>query len=226
MKKTSNVLWGIVLILIGIVIALNVLNIAKIDIFFEGWWTLFIIVPSFIGLFSEHEKVGNIIGILIGVVLLLCVRDVLDFSFVWKLIVPAIIVIIGIKLIVNGLRQNKGKEVLDQLKESGEVKSINAIFSGSDAEYKDELFKGAQVNAVFGGVKLDLRGALIEGDCVLDISAVFGGVDVFTDDNINIKINSNSIFGGVSNKKENKSKDNPYTLYINANCLFGGVDVK
>lgn len=53
MKKYGNVLRGLILILIGIIIGINSLNIAEIDIFFRGWWTLLIIIPCGIGLFTE-----------------------------------------------------------------------------------------------------------------------------------------------------------------------------
>ena len=42
MKKASSILWGIVLIAVGVVLALNVFNIMDINLFFDGWWTLFI----------------------------------------------------------------------------------------------------------------------------------------------------------------------------------------
>ena len=64
MKKISSIIWGIVLIAAGALFALNALNITDIDIFFDGWWTLFIIVPCAVGLFTEYEKTGNIIGII------------------------------------------------------------------------------------------------------------------------------------------------------------------
>lgn len=71
MKKVSSVILGLLLIVVGVIFALNALNIADIDIFFDGWWTLFIIVPCGVGLFTEREKTGNLIGIAIGVFLLL-----------------------------------------------------------------------------------------------------------------------------------------------------------
>ena len=55
MKNFSKILWGLVFVLIGVVIATNSFGLTNIDIFFEGWWTLFIIVPSFISLFDTHE---------------------------------------------------------------------------------------------------------------------------------------------------------------------------
>ena len=61
MNNYSNVLWGFVLIIIGIVFGLNALDITDINIFFDGWWTLFIIIPCFIGLFKNEDKSSNII---------------------------------------------------------------------------------------------------------------------------------------------------------------------
>ena len=98
MKKVSSILWGIVLIAAGALFALNALNITNIDIFFDGWWTLFIIVPCAVGLFTEREKTGNIIGVAVGVFLRLCCQDVLSFTMLWKLLVRAIVVIIGVKM--------------------------------------------------------------------------------------------------------------------------------
>ena len=53
MNKLSKVIWGLVLIVLGIIFGLNALEITNINVFFDGWWTLFIIVPSFIDLFKD-----------------------------------------------------------------------------------------------------------------------------------------------------------------------------
>ena len=225
MKKGSNVLWGILLIAAGVVWALNVFNITDIDIFFEGWWTLFIIVPCAVGLFNEREKTGNIIGLAVGVFLLLCCRDILSFSMLWELLVPAIIVIIGLKLVMNGLFGNKANELIKKLRLEGKTpRSGCATFSGSDVNYDGEVFEGAELTAVFGGIKCDLRKAVIDKDCAIQASAIFGGIDIFVPDTINVKVNSNSIFGGVSNKTA--VHENAPTLYISGTCMFGGIEIK
>ena len=51
----SRILWGICFIIIGIIIGTNSFGLTNINIFFDGWWTLFIIVPCFIGLFNKKE---------------------------------------------------------------------------------------------------------------------------------------------------------------------------
>lgn len=227
MKRLSSILWGIVLIAVGVIFALNALEIVDINIFFDGWWTLFIIVPCTIGLFTDYEKLGSIIGICIGVFLLLCCQNILSFDMLWKLLVPIIIILIGIKLIFRSIFCNKSAEVVKKLRENGEKLPYgNAVFSGQNLNFENEVFKGAELNAVFGGVKCDLRNAKFEQDCVISASAIFGGVDIYLPDNINVKVNSNSMFGGVSNKKHINSEINPFTVYLNATCMFGGVEIK
>ena len=114
--NNKNILWGIVLVIIGVIVGLNALNITNINIFFNGWWTLFIIIPSLIGLLKEKDKTGNIIGLIIGVVLLLGVQNIIDFDLIWKLILPVIIIIVGLSLIFGN---NLNKKI------NNEIKSIN-----------------------------------------------------------------------------------------------------
>lgn len=79
MKKYTNIMWGVIFIIIGIIIGLNALGLTSINLFFDGWWTLIIIIPCFINLFKDEDKMGSIIGILIGLVLLLCQQGLFDF---------------------------------------------------------------------------------------------------------------------------------------------------
>lgn len=227
MKKTGNIIWGIILILVGGVFALNALGIADIEIFFDGWWTLFIIVPSAIGLINEREKTGNLIGLGIGVFLLLCCRDILDFEMLWKLAVPVIIVLFGLKLILGAIFGEKANKLLLESRQNGsDVKNGCAIFSGQDLNYSGEVFNGAELTAVFGGAKCDLRNAIINRDCAISATAVFGGIDILVPDGVNVKINSTSIFGGASDKNHHVNIPGAVTLYINATCMFGGVEIK
>lgn len=103
MKKASYVLWGLVLMVAGVILALKVFGITNVDVFFDGWWTVFIIIPCTVGLFTEQKKIGNLMGIGLGVFMLLCCQDILS----WKLLVPAILVVIGLKLVLTGLIAKK-----------------------------------------------------------------------------------------------------------------------
>lgn len=226
MNNVKNILWGIALVVIGVIIGLNTMNVVNIDIFFDGWWTLFIIVPCFIGLFTDNDKTGNIIGLFVGVILLLGMQNIIDFNLIWKLLLPSIIVIIGLSLIFKNTFNSKINDEIKKL--NGKNTKDNeycATFSEQRIDIPNEEFKGATLNSVFGSITCDLREAKIKEDVVINTSAIFGGIDIIVADDVNIKIKSNSIFGGVDNKKKN-NEDKKYTIYVNANCLFGGVNIK
>ena len=226
MNNIKNILRGIILVIIGVIIGLNTIGITDIDIFFDGWWTLVIIVPCFIGLFTNKDKTGNIIGLLVGVILLLGMQNIIDFNLIWKLLLPSIIVIIGLSLIFKNTFNSK---INNEIKKLNNKNTKNneycATFSGQRIDFPNEEFKGATLNSVFGSITCDLREAKIKEDVVINASSVFGGIDIIVPDDVNIKIKSNSIFGGVNNKKKN-NEDKKYTIYVNASCLFGGVDIK
>ena len=226
MNNIKNILWGIILVIIGVIIGLNTIGITDIDIFFDGWWTLVIIVPCFIGLFTNKDKTGNIIGLLVGVILLLGMQNIIDFNLIWKLLLPSIIVIIGLSLIFKNTFNSK---INNEIKKLNNKNTKNneycATFSGQRIDFPNEEFKGATLNSVFGSITCDLREAKIKEDVVINASSVFGGIDIIVPDDVNIKIKSNSIFGGVNNKKKN-NEDKKKTIYVNASCLFGGVDIK
>lgn len=229
MKKFSNILWGLLLILVGVVFALSALEIIDIkDIFFDGWWTMFIIVPSVIELFRSRDKTGNIIGIVVGVVLLLACQDVIKFEMIWKLLLPGILIIIGLSLVFKDAFIGRDKKEAFKKFENGKAKDDVhcAIFSGKSIKYDGQVFYGNDLTTVFGGLECDLRGAVITEDVIINANAIFGGIDILVPDNVNVQLKSVSIFGGADDKRDYSERQDVPTIYVSAICLFGGLDVK
>lgn len=109
MKKIAGYVCGALLVAIGVLYILGAFGIANINISLDGWWTLFIIIPCLSGLFTEKDKTCNLIGLVVGVLLLLAARDVLEYDMVWKLAVPVIIIFLGIKMIEKSARAKETK---------------------------------------------------------------------------------------------------------------------
>lgn len=220
MKNCRNIILGIILIVVGVWFGLYSTGVVKVNLLFDGWWTLFIIIPSFLGLFDDNNRTGSLIGLIIGVLLLLSCQELLDFDLVLKLIVPAILVITGIAFIFKGKIKNKNMENVKAV--SGN--NYSATFSGQNLDFSKEEFTGTKLDAVFGGIKCDLRNAIINDDVVIEASAIFGGITILVPKDVNVKVTSTSIFGGVDGKS--KMAKPGKTIYVNATCLFGGVEIK
>jgi len=225
MNQISKNLWGLVLIVVGVILGLNALNITQINLLFDGWWTLLVIIPCFINLFNkQEEKTGNIIGICIGIALLLSSQGIIQFEIILKLIVPFILIAIGLSFILSDTLKGKVKEKIKSIDQNNS-ENIIAIFAEQKVNKDRNSFKSANLDAVFGGITLDLRGADLENEIIIKASAIFGGIDILLPEDVIVKVKSTPIFGGVSNKIRNQ-KSSTKTIYIDAFCLFGGVDIK
>ena len=228
MKSIKGVMWGLVLVALGIIMGGNALGWFNIDLFFDGWWTLFIIIPCAIGIITEKgERIGNLVGLIVGVLLLLACQDVIAFEILWQVALPIAIILIGVAMICKNLFNHKFDEQIEKLNKKilndGE---IGAVFSGQNINLSNEEFKGKTVKAIFGGLELDLRNAKIKEDVVINATATFGGIDIFLPDDVVVKVKSNSVFGGVANKKNNKAKEKAPTVYVNGTAVFGGIEIK
>ena len=227
MNKISSIIWGLALITVGVIMVGNALEWFDINLFFKGWWTLFIIVPCTISLITEKGKMGSLIGIILGVLLLLACQDVIGFESLWKVFLPIIVIIIGVTLIGKSLFSRKFDEVTEKLnKKINKDDGTGAVFGGQDINMAGKEFKGKNINAVFGAMKLDLRKAIIKEDVMINASAVFGGIEIIVPEDVAVETKSNSIFGGVSNKKDSAPKKGAPTVYVNGMALFGGIEIK
>ena len=229
MKKSKAIFWGAVLIVAGLGWALSELGLIEFNIFFKGWWTLFIIVPCGISLFTSPDKLSAGIGVAVGVLLLLCVRDIIDYDMILKLVVPAIIVLIGIKLIANAFSEKKSEKIEESLRKNADsLENVFCLFTGDEVKCDGKVFRGAELNAIFGGIDYDLRGAIIEPDCAIKATAIFGGIEIIVPENVKVRVKSTGIFGGTSNKarRPDDGAENVITLYVSSLALFGGVDIK
>lgn len=236
-NKLSNAMWGLFFIFIGIGFAGNVMFDWEFSIFFPGWWTLFIIIPCFISMVQKGFGTGSTIGFIIGVLLLASNYVYLSFS-IWQLVIPAILIFIGIRIMFQGAFHKK-PEFFEQAPNynnnsggpqgatytGGSRQEYNAIFSSNRLRITD-TFTGASLNAVFGSVVLDLRDAQIPGNIEISAQAIFGGIDIFVPAGVNVKVNNVPVFGGVSNRAGHSSDPSAPTIYLNSTCMFGGIDIK
>ncbi|MBR3236779.1 hypothetical protein IKF92_03860 [Candidatus Saccharibacteria bacterium] len=230
MKKVSPIIWGIAIIALGIILAGNAFNWFNIDLFFEGWWTLFIIVPSAISLITEKDKLSSLGFLAAGVILLLAAQNVFSYDVAWKVILAIFLVMIGLTIIVKSMfHGDAAKEIekkINDLKDEKKMDSQSAVFSGNDRVYKDEVFSGSNLLAIFGGVDLDLRKAKFNKDTVIKAFCLFGGIDVKVPEDVRIVIRSGFIFGGIEDERKSDKAKGKYTIYVDAAGAFGGVNIK
>lgn len=209
MKK--NYILGIIIILVGIIFLGNNLSLWDIDIFFKGWWTLFIIIPSIKGLI-EKEFLGSILGLSIGILLLLSCQGLIPWPMIGKIFVPIIIILLGLSFIIN-----PKKKV-----ENSDKDTYYSVFSNT-TERIEKLEKNITCISGFGSINLDLSTAKIKDNVKIECVSIFGDVNLHIPKNISVKSIGVPIFGGFESKNiSNKCDKNINIEYVS---IFGRVFV-
>jgi len=224
--KLTPIVIGVALIALGVVLTGTSLGWWEADIFFEGWWTLFLIVPAVVSIFGNGPNAGNLVLLAVGVALLADAQRLLGSVSVWTLIGPLVIVVIGGSLLWKGLAGPK----LPKDSEGRAIQPSNhmsAIFSGSKAVFNGLPFNGAVTLALFGGVDIDLRGAVITQDVLIDATSIFGGTDIIVSPGMKVELSSTGIFGGADNHAEKPQSGAPGpVIHVRSWAAFGGLDIK
>ena len=225
MKQNNKVIWGSALVVCGI--AWIVCICLHINILFNGWWTLFIIVPSICTLLGNSDKTGPAIGLGVGVLLLLAEQNVIDWDMFWKIGLAVLVIALGLGMIFGNRRKSTDIPTVKTLNRDGKnIRVVNATFGEQNLNFGGEVFEGADVNASFASVHLDLHGATINEDMEIHVDLKFSGLVIYAPSDLLVKVTAGSTFGGVDDKRRVVVTDHTHTLYISGSCVFSGIEIK
>lgn len=142
--------------------------------------------------------------------------------------VPVLLLYIGIEIIIYSFCHNRDQWLNRPIpiNEDGKRICCSVRFGGDEYVYKGEQFRGARLDAFCGGIRLDLREAVIGEDEEIDIHTFMGGIELIVPTTVNIEVKSRSFIGGVGNDSiKNNNSDSP-CIHVVASNLFGGVSIK
>ena len=112
-RNTSAILVGALLILVGLGIVGRSFGLFHFS--FDGWWTVFIIVPCLVGLINGDggSRTGSLIGLGLGVLLLCCARDWVPWSMFAPTLLAVALVAIGLGMIIGDDGRRRIKQTLN-----------------------------------------------------------------------------------------------------------------
>lgn len=176
----------------------------------------------------------TIIGIIFIVAALLRLADMwgviqLNWEHSWTAYFgPVLLLYIGAELIIYSLYKNPSQWLQRPVPQGEDGKRIScAVRFGADAyRYQGEVFHGARLDAFCGGLRLDLREAVVTEDEEIDVHTFLGGVELCVPSDVNVVVKSHSFIGGVGNETSGRSVPGAPCLHIVASNFLGGVSIK
>ena len=243
---TKGLGFGLVLVLIGVVfLGFNFgLIPMKLKTVIISWQMLLIVIGT-VNLFKRHIISGVVLVFVGGFFIIPKVIPEMDGNFVhvyWPLLLIGGGIVILLQRVLgpkycaescsnewNQHRQHRSYGSKHRNWESNpEGFSKNSVFGSGDHIVLDPEFKGGELNAVFGGLTLDLRRTnLPVGETRLDINAVFGGITVFVPADWFVETHLDSVFGGFQDNRMPKEPiDTTKKLIVSGSCIFGGGELR
>lgn len=106
---------GILVIIVGLLLSGNILELWNIEIIAKGWWTMVIIIPSLGEIYEKNYRVG-IISLLIGLFILLATCGYISIKF----LVPLIFIASGLSMILP-----KERKIINQHLKTDPKEALN-----------------------------------------------------------------------------------------------------
>jgi predicted membrane protein len=220
-RDRGPVIGGVVFIVVGLVLMLEKMGIVPHGFGLHFWPCIFIVIGILKIAYAGGRPTGAAL-IAVGIFLQLHELGIIRMSF-WDLW-PVFIIIAGGAMLWQALA---GPEAA--VSTNPQFDSLY-VFGGGERYVNTKNFKGGKLFAVFGGYKVDLSHADIEGDqAVLDASAVFGGGEIRVPDNWHVSLQGAGIFGAYEDKTRHYQPDPTKptkTLIVKGVAMFGGIEVK
>lgn len=106
--------------------------------------------------------------------------------------------------------------------------NIVAVFGGAERKGRWLVEPRTNVSAMFGGVGLDFREAVLtRREVTVQCAVLCGGLDITVPPGVRVVNSTTSIFGGTSLHGTDAVTDpNAPVIRLTGTCMFGGIDVK
>jgi predicted membrane protein len=198
---TPRLLVGLAIMLFGVVLVLDRLNLAVANQVLQFWPAVIVAAGALI--FAQSRRVGGgangVILMIIGGWLLLNSLGIVRVRF-WEMFWPLVLIGIGSVLMMQTLRRRtrdaEGAGVDDTV-------SIFAVLSGAKRSTNTPRFRGGEVTLFMGGGHIDLSQASIPRgeEAALDIFAVMGGCEIIVPPSWVVATPIVPVLGGIEDKR-------------------------
>lgn len=227
-RLTAQVVFGISIILLGILFTLNNLDIIEARSYLRFWPAILVIV-GLVQLMQPKGAPGKVMGTILlatGSLMILDRLYLIDFE-IWDLW-PVFIILFGLSLVRGGsMRRGTWRPGASSPSDSESYVRGFAIMGGYARQNNSQDFRGGELTAVMGGCELDLRRAsMTSGEASIEIFAFWGGIEIKVPEDWSVAVRVVPIMGGVEDKSVPPKGGSTKLLTITGYTIMGGAEIK
>jgi predicted membrane protein len=227
---SSRLVVGLIIAGLGVLLLADNLGLLDARYVLRSFWPLLLVVVGVVMVRApEHHRSRSTGWVLItvGIWVFLAKIGWLHLNL-WDLLVPGLLLFVGGTLVWRALsKQPEQREQAGASDEHVEFVRSFALMSGCEIRPVSRPFRGADLTALMGGVKLDLADARMEGDsAVVDVFAFWGGIELYVPPDWTVVSKVTTLMGGFIDKRRPTSIVPTKTLIVRGTVLMSGMEVK
>ena len=224
--KKGNVFWGLIFILAAVVVILNSFGFGFDIDFWEIAFTIILIACLIKSIASK-----NIFGVLFSIAFLLIVYDEelhIEQLAPWPVLCAALFGSIGLSMLFGnrGMKRAADDQYFTAAENIGDSDmNFEVNFGSTIKNVNSDDFKSLKASCSFGGMKIYLQNAMIQGErAVVHLQVSFGGVELYIPKEWQVINQINASVGGVTEKNQNLGT-NGKQLILTGDVAFAGVEI-
>ena len=194
---------------------------------------------------TKNNLFWGLVLIFFGLLFMLDNFGMMDFGQFIRTFWPVILIIIGVKIILDKKRGEPKKDYEDftepdyESHKSSTSLSESNVFGDIKIISDSKNFTGGSINNVFGDVKVDLSKVTLDANPAnLYVSGVFGDINIILPENISFRVKASAVAGDLNifgNKREGLFPSLEHAgadyeaatkkLYLSTSVVFGTVKI-
>ncbi len=218
---TPKLVLGVFVLIAGILLTLDSLDLVETSRFFRYWPATLIGMGA--GVFAQardgHGRGKGAVIILIGGLLMLDSLDIIEVRF-WELFWPVVMIVAGGSLIMQTLRRHREAPL-----DPSESVSSFAIMGGVKRTSNANPFRHSDLSSIWGACDLDLRQATIPPgeEAAIDVFALMGGHKIRVPEGWAVDSRVFPFMGGVEDKTVPAADASAPRLVVRGAIIMGGL---
>ena len=227
--RLGGLVPGAVILALGVIFLLDSLGYVHARHFLQ-FWPMILILVGISKIARRDARIWGVIVLLFGVFLQLSELGIGHFT--WSQFWPLLLIAGGGMAMWGAIQARKAMPSMAEGNlDPRNTLDENAIFGGVEKRLNSRDFRGGRLQAIFGGIELDLRDAeMIETEAVIHANAIFGGIELRVPETWYVATRGQGVFGGFSDSTKFSPPADPdkpkKTLLVMGTALFGGVEIR
>ena len=221
---------GAIILAVGIIFLLDSLGYVRARHFLQ-FWPMILILLGISKIVRHDSRLWGAVLLLFGVFLQLSELGIGHFT--WNQFWPLLLIAAGVMAMWSAIqaRRAMSRTASEPTSDPRTTLDESTVFGGVEKRFNGREFHGGRLQAIFGGIEIDMRDAdMAENEAVIYANAIFGGIELRVPETWYVAARGQGVFGGFSDSTRYQPPSDPdkpkKTLLVLGTSLFGGVEIR